>query len=475
MRSVRPITRKVNLIIVLSLAVGIGLVISFLSYKLNADLTATTRGNLDAVAGILHQAIKNVMLPGDAPIAVSLLEDARRQNEAGDVRLFRVDGVEAFSDNRTIARVNGNLGRQVFQDKPSLPASPARVEPGRSGLRGRGRRRGAGASPRPARDRSTLTVYNPLLNLPRCSGCHGTDHTVRGVTRIRYDLTPLMNEQRRNLALSGAIFVGVVLLLTAILGTYVRAAVIDPVKRIGDVCNTVTRGQLDVRVEVRSRDEIGVLADTINEMIQGLHERFELSKFVSSSTLRSIRNGEKGAKVRLTMLFSDVRGFTSYTERNPPEQVVESLNRILNMQTDIIHRSGGDVDKYVGDEVVALFSGVDHAFRACHAALEIQREIARAGGNAFSGLSVGIGIDSGEVILGMIGSDKRADYTVIGDHVNFAARLCSAARPGQVIVSEAAWSEAGRRVPAKGPYRVQVRGKAEAQRVYVLEEQGVRA
>jgi adenylate cyclase len=175
------------------------------------------------------------------------------------------------------------------------------------------------------------------------------------------------------------------------------------------------------------------------------------------------------------MLFSDVREFTSYTERNPPEQVVESLNRILNMQTDIVHRSGGDVDKYVGDEVVALFSGVDHAFRACHAALEIQREIARAGGTAFSGLSVGIGIDSGEVILGMIGSDKRADYTVIGDHVNFAARLCAAARPGQVIVSEAAWSEAGRRIPAKGPYRVQVRGKAEAQRVYVLEEQGVRA
>jgi adenylate cyclase len=326
-----------------------------------------------------------------------------------------------------------------------------------------------------AGDRTTLTVYNPLLNVPRCAGCHGADHTVRGVTGIRYDITPLARERRLNLALSGAIFVGVVLLLTATLTAWMHAWVIDPVKRIGDVCTTVTRGQLDVSVHVRNRDEIGVLADTINEMILGLHERFELSKFVSSSTLRSIRNREKGARVSLTLLFSDVRGFTSFTERNPPERVVESLNRILNAQTEIIHRSGGDVDKYVGDEVFALFSGVDHAFRACHAALEIQREITRAEGTAYGGLSVGIGVDTGEVILGMIGSEKRADYTVIGDHVNFAARLCSAARPAQVIVSEATWKAADRKVPAKGPYRVQVKGKSEPQRVYILEEQGARA
>ena len=475
MRRVRPITRKVNLIVGVSLAVGIGLVIFFLSFSLNAEVAAATRVNLDAVAGVLYQAIKNVMLSGDAPVAVTLLADTRAQNAAYDVNLFRVDGVEAFSDNSTIAQVNRNLGRQAFKDKGNLPPAPMKVEPDDLAFASSVRDARRNASTVTVGERTTVTVYDPLLNLPGCAGCHGADAAVRGVIRIRTDVTPLVIERRWNLALPGGLFLAVVLLLTAILTAYLHASVTGPAKRIADACTTVAGGQLDLRVEVGSRGEIGVLADTINEMIQGLHERFELSKFFSGSTLHSIPNGEKGAKVRLTLLFSGVRGFTSYAEGHPPEQVVESLNRILNAETDIVHRSGGDVDRYVGDEVLALFSGADHAFRACHAALEIQREIGKAGGQAYGGLNVGIGIDSGEVVLGMIGSDKRADYTVIGDHVSFAARLCSAARPTQVLVSEAAWNEAGGRVRAKGPYRVQVRGRAQTQRVYVLEEQGVRA
>jgi len=475
MRRVTPITRKVNLIIVLSLVVGVGLVIYFLSTKLNQDLFEATRGSLELQAELLYQAIKNAMLPGEAPIAVSLLKDIRSVNPDYEIHLFRANGVEAFSDNSTVAQVNKNLGRPFFKEKANLPANPMKVEQDDPMFAPSVKEGRKSVSATIMRDRSYFTIYDPLLNLPKCAECHGSDHSVRGVIRIRSDITPLVAQQRVNLLYSSAIFVGVVVLLTALLTAYMHGSVISPVKQIGDVCTTVTRGEFGVRVAIRNNDEIGVLGDTVNEMVQGLYERFELSKFVSSSTLQSIKNREKGTKAQLTLLFSDVRGFTSFSERSAPEQVVESLNRILNVQTEIIHKCGGDVDKYVGDEVVALFSGPEQAFQACHAALEIQREITKQGGTAYGGLAVGVGIDTGEVILGMIGSEKRADFTVIGDHVNFAARLCSAAQPAQVIVSEATWRAAGGKARAKGPFRVRVKGKQEPQRVYILEGEGVRA
>ena len=145
-----------------------------------------------------------------------------------------------------------------------------------------------------------------------------------------------------------------------------------------------------------------------------------------------------------------------------------TLNAILGFQTEVIHRNGGDVDKYVGDEVVALFSGEDSVARACRAAVEIQREIERETDARFNGLHVGIGINVGEVILGMIGSEKRADFTVIGDHVNFASRLCDVAKAGQIIISENVRKKIDNAFVVSSPYKLRVKGKEDYQRVYIL-------
>ena len=139
-------------------------------------------------------------------------------------------------------------------------------------------------------------------------------------------------------------------------------------------------------------------------MIQGLYERFELSKFVSSSTIESIKSKEKGAKDSITLFFSDIRSFTAYSEKHSPEEVVEYLNKVLSFQTEIIQNNGGDVYKYVGDE---------KEINACKSALEIQKEMAVNSSALYDGLSVGIGINTGEVILGMIGSESRADFTLL--------------------------------------------------------------
>jgi class 3 adenylate cyclase len=202
-------------------------------------------------------------------------------------------------------------------------------------------------------------------------------------------------------------------------------------------------------------------------MVEGLYERFELSKFVSSSTIQSIRDREKGAKEEMTLFFSDIRSFTSFSERSQAQEVVDSLNRVLNFQTQVIQRNGGDVDKYVGDEIVAIFSGERKEEHACLSALEIQNEIMH-NREHYSGLTVGIGINTGEVILGMIGSEKRADFTVIGDPVNTASRLCDSAKPGMILISESVYREIEERARARGPYHLKVKGKASDLRVYKL-------
>ena len=157
-----------------------------------------------------------------------------------------------------------------------------------------------------------------------------------------------------------------------------------------------------------------------------------------------------------------------FSEKRSPERVVDSLNRVLNIQTEIIHRYGGDVDKYVGDEVVALFTGEEQGGNACRSAVAIQSEMSAGKNTRYDSLQVGIGINTGEVILGMIGSEKRADFTVIGDPVNLGSRLCSAAEPGAILISNSTFQQVKDLVSVSKPYRLKAKGKADFQLVYFL-------
>ena len=213
-------------------------------------------------------------------------------------------------------------------------------------------------------------AYRPLINLPKCTVCHGADHTVRGVIDIRSDVTAVVKAQAVTIGGAGAGFLAVVAILALIIGSFLRRVVLKPVQSIGKLCTEVTAGDFKGRVVVRSNDEIGVLGRTVNTMVGGLHERFELTKYVSASTIGSLKESQEPKRVPRTLVFTDVRGFTSYTERRNPEQVVDVLNRLLEKQSAIIQNNGGDIDKFVGDEIVAVFSGTDAPRRACAAALQ---------------------------------------------------------------------------------------------------------
>lgn len=222
-----------------------------------------------------------------------------------------------------------------------------------------------------------------------------------------------------------------------------------PILEIDRVANEVGQGNFDIRIEdVTSKDEIGDLATRMNHMITGLAERFELQKFVSDETMSAIRGSDRsgvklgGEKRLVTMLFSDIRGFTAFSERVDPEVVIEMLNLYLSRQAEIVEAHHGDVDKFVGDELVAVFQGEDMARNAVSSALEIQDTVAALNSEHRDwDIAVGIGINTGEVLMGAMGSAKRMDYTVLGDNVNLSARLCDDADPGQTLVSESSYRE----------------------------------
>lgn len=252
-----------------------------------------------------------------------------------------------------------------------------------------------------------------------------------------------------------------------------------PILRIGRAAERVGEGDFAARVEnVRSRDEIGDLAKRFNVMAAQLGERLELMKFVSQETMTAIqaRGGEGmsrgGERREVTMLFSDIRGYTAFSETVTPEEVIEVLNRYFEVQAEIVERYDGDIDKFVGDELMAMFVGENKEQRAVQCALEIKTALASLlGGHEGYSLEVGLGLASGDVVLGAMGARDRMDYTVLGSTVNLAARLCSKAGPGEVLVEratrEAADGAEGVRFAEQAP--VALKGYAEPVPIFAVE------
>lgn len=223
-----------------------------------------------------------------------------------------------------------------------------------------------------------------------------------------------------------------------------------PIVEIDRVAGEVAKGNFQARVQgVRSHDEIGELARRMDDMVVGLNERFHLQKFVSGGTMLAIRDSEGGIRLggqrrRATMLFSDIRGYTAFSERVDPEVVVEMLNLYFQHQAEIVQSHGGDVDKYVGDQLLAVFQGENMVEDAVRAAIRIQEQTSELSREHPEwGLALGIGIHAGDVVMGAMGSTDRMDYTVLGDNVNLAARLCSHAAPGRILLSESAREAVG--------------------------------
>lgn len=162
-----------------------------------------------------------------------------------------------------------------------------------------------------------------------------------------------------------------------------------------------------------------------------------------------------GVNQTVTVLFADIRGFTAISEREKPEKVVGLLNKYFSVMSEIIFSHGGTLDKYIGDGLMAIFGaptvGEEDALNAVKAAVTMQKQVVKLNeelrAEGYEGISIGIGLHTGEATIGYIGSEKRSEYTAIGDTVNLASRLEANASGGQILMSEATAGASGNLIP----------------------------
>ena len=235
------------------------------------------------------------------------------------------------------------------------------------------------------------------------------------------------------------------LLVVFFLGRAIARSVTQPVEKLVQGVNRVTAGDLTAEVEVVRDDEIGILAASFNTMARGLEEKEKvrslLGKVVSDQIAEELLRGETvqlGGEIRtVTVLFTDLRNFTTTCEKMQPEEVLHFLNRYLDCMAKVVEKHGGVIDKFIGDAIMAIFGAPvslpDHARRAVecgremHAELNLLNEKLRQEGRPE--IAMGVGVHTGEVVAGNMGAEHRLNYTVIGDTVNVAARLESETKP----------------------------------------------
>lgn len=198
-----------------------------------------------------------------------------------------------------------------------------------------------------------------------------------------------------------------------------------------------------------------------------------LQRFVSPAVYRKIASDAETADIRfggdsqhITVLFADVRGFTTMAEKMAPREAVEVLNEFFTRMTDVIFAHDGTLDKYLGDGIMALFGAPlalnNDAEAAVRAAADMQRGLEELNGSSGKPpLQIGIGIHSGEAIVGYLGTTSRTEYSAIGDTVNVASRLTSQAGPGQIVISAATRMRLGRDIGCNPLAPMKLKGRAE--------------
>ena len=219
----------------------------------------------------------------------------------------------------------------------------------------------------------------------------------------------------------------------------------------------------------RANDRVRSLVREVerrNEFIRNIFGRY-LTDEVAETLLDSPEGLSMGGERReITILMADIRGFTNISSHRAPEEVVTMVNNFLSVMTEVIISYGGTIDEFIGDAILALFGAPnamsDHAEKAVACAITMEQAMARVNDlNRAAGLpeiETGIGINTGEVIVGNIGSEKRAKYGVVGHHVNFASRIESYTAGGQILVSERTLDACNGIVQTRGEMSVRPKG-----------------
>ena len=268
---------------------------------------------------------------------------------------------------------------------------------------------------------------------------------------------------------------------------WIARGISRPVQQLAAHTELIAAGDYSRRIDLKRADELGQLAESFNHMTTGLAERDRvrdlLGKVVSPEIAAQLLSSDLrlgGEEREVTILFSDIRNFTTLSEKMTPTEILALLNRYLDQMSSVVEQHGGVIDKYIGDAIMALFGAPvvapDAAGRAMAAALamsaaldKLNRQLATEGVPA---LDIGIGINTARVVAGNMGSKTRLNYTVIGDGVNLASRLETLCKDSdyqaRIIVSEATVLAAKNPPPVRPLGEVKVKGKQTAVKIFAL-------
>jgi len=248
--------------------------------------------------------------------------------------------------------------------------------------------------------------------------------------------------------------------------------------------NLPERGNVDWRLNLsplkdanQTTQGVAIVVDDMTERKRLEAQRRLLERMVSPAVIAQIDPDSLqigGQRVDITVLFADIRGFTTYSEKRSPEELVAVLNQYLAAGAEAVLAAEGTVDKFLGDAVMAWFNAPlpqpDHTLRAVRAALGLKAAVEKLHTElpAEAHLSFGVGIHYGEAVLGWIGTEKRLEYTAIGDSVNTAKRIQENSSKGQILISKEAYERVEKQVQAKPYAPLQVKGKSAPLEVYEL-------
>ena len=266
-----------------------------------------------------------------------------------------------------------------------------------------------------------------------------------GVLVVMTDLAPFQKKMK-SLYISMGTLTILALILAILISFFLSGQIVKPLAILAAGFESVGSGKLDLKVEIKSKDEIGMLSHTFNDMVNGLRQKETMSHFLTGMELREVEAvtdgskqlSTKGEKKIVTIMFSDIRSFTSICETTDPSTIIEALNYYFDQMIPWIAINGGSLDKIIGDCIMAVFehdNEVNGAQGAISAAISMQSRLKSIRDEMLAAkmpeFYAGFGISTGLTVIGNVGNKKQLSRTVLGDAVNLAARVESLSKQGK--------------------------------------------
>ncbi len=442
-----PLRVKLALLASLLLVGGIGTVSLLVLERSSEALEAEARKRGRFLAWSLAQNASAPVLEQDDLVLSGLLETVADESEVLVARVLDENGEVIVSSRE------GESRQQLRLTDGLLPDSPTAV----------------------------TSVEGELLIASRIS-FGGVD---LGEAQVALDLDAIVGKMLVRARRGALLASGALLLIGISIAFALSGRITRPLQRLHAAVKALAAGDPSSHVEVSTRDEVGALTEAFNDMSRSLDEKRRIEsafrRYVSDHVLQQVVDRPEsvqllGERREVTVLFIDIRGFSQLASAIGPEPLVAYLNEAFELITSRLLEHGATVDQYLGDAILAYFGAPieipDHAERGVASSIAIQRSIAErnakceSSGAPFHRLDVGIGIQTGPVVLGNIGSELKMNYTVIGDAVNVANRLQGMAGAGEILVTEDVQRCLRGRVPLEDLGPRKVKGREEPVRVY---------